>query len=853
MRDHYEYKEAMFVNSLFKDFLIDELHMKPWNNDSTRDIICLEFNFGSRSYQKELEHLHSTAYNAWIEYKLSKIHNDKYLMSKKYNKRKKISELLELAYENKHSYVPYPKEEIRRINYNDGVTVEYVKRDKNGNIKKTEKIHYKMLYRSTGKAKKGSCMFIVDKYYEKARNYLYMGIELAEENPMLVEIGAYAPLTSSAIIDKIKINPKNILILKDIDKTFKTKVISVETDEQKHCRARAIDDYELKNTIFDGQALIDSSIFPSWGNGYILLRHHFCKMAAFCSNIQKFFKDYFKDEYYTATVDDMFGNTHYVKDIELITTDNAMKWLKFDVSYDYWCDWVYKNNCMFGIVKTAHESKLGDVQKMSYQMVNSLDESIMENVTKESIGYVNKLKSDDKEFLDYLWKNRNFSNDYEALVALCNQNMDFTRSSYFRERKKAIIKAYVLNMKTGKLIQNAENLVIVGSPYAMLLYGATGCPDAVDMDDTFCYEKGTVQCYTERFNDGDYLAFFRSPFNAKNNLIYLHNTYSDEMKEYFNFGKQIIAINMIGSDVQDRGNGLDMDSDSGYTTNQSDVVEHAKKCYQDYPTIVNNIPKSSKRYENTMDSFAAIDNGLAASQTDIGESSNLAQLAQTYAATYPEETKYQDYVCILSVLAQVAIDNAKRQFDITLSDEIKRIKDDMDIKDNGYPEFWKLIKRNFKGKINKELHCPMNYLCNIEFDNFRSDLTTLPMSYFFLQSELDENRVKCKKVETLIQEYSLNLLSYNSSDENIIDRSEDYLLLRSDFEDLINDIRKTYISKNYLGLTSWLLARAFSLTSGTKRNSHTIKSTISKNKSVLIKILFDINKDNLLKCFSNNM
>mgnify|MGYP003299405485 CR=1 FL=1 len=39
---------------------------------------------------------------------------------------------------------------------------------------------------------------------------------------------------------------------------------------------------------------------------------------------------------------------------------------------------VYENNCMFGIVKTAHESKLGDVQKMSYQMVNSLDEKIME-------------------------------------------------------------------------------------------------------------------------------------------------------------------------------------------------------------------------------------------------------------------------------------------------------------------------------------------------------------------------------------------------------------------------------------------------------------------------------------------
>ena len=51
-----------------------------------------------------------------------------------------------------------------------------------------------------------------------------------------------------------------------------------------------------------------------------------------------------------------------------------------------------------------------------------------------------------------------------------------------------------------------------------------------------------------------------------------------------------------------------------------------------------------------MDDYAKIDNGLAKSQTDIGESSNLAQIAQTYACNFADE-KYQDYVCILSILA----------------------------------------------------------------------------------------------------------------------------------------------------------------------------------------------------------
>ena len=241
-------------------------------------------------------------------------------------------------------------------------------------------------------------------------------------------------------------------------------------------------------------------------------------MAAFSTNIQKFFQDYFGDNYQSATIKDMFGVEHFAKDIELITTDNSMKWLKFEKTYDYWCKWVHNNGCQFGIVKTAHQSKLGSMQKMSYQMINSLDISTMDEVAKESIAYINKLKTDNNEFLNYLKLNSNFSNDYEVLIALCKHNSDFLQSSYFRNRKEYIIKSYILNFKSGKVLQNADNLVIVGSPYAMLLYAATGQESSVDKDDTFFIEEGTIQCYTERFNSNEYLAAFRSPFNGRGNM-----------------------------------------------------------------------------------------------------------------------------------------------------------------------------------------------------------------------------------------------------------------------------------------------------------------------------------------------
>lgn len=287
----------------------------------------------------------------------------------------------------------------------------------------------------------------------------------------------------------------------------------------------------------------------------------------------------------------------------------------------------------------------------------------------------------------------------------------------------------------------------------------------------------------------------------------------------------------------------DQDSDFGYTTNQTDIVEHARRCYQEYPTIVNNIPKSTKVYENTLESFAEIDSSLAKSQLDIGESSNLAQIAQTYDCSF-DDPKFKDYVCILSVIAQIAIDSAKRQFDVDTTEEIKRIKKDMDVKHNGYPRFWSVIKRNFnKNHINHSLHCPMDYLCNLNITRYRSMDKTEPMSHFFVKHKLDIHRKTSKRIEEMITQYSLKVYEAQSSGSD-----GDFLLLRSDFENLVAAIRNVNISKNYVGLMSWLLDRAFSITPDVSRNKM-LKSRLNANKSLLTKVLYEINPKAFLSCF----
>lgn len=832
MRDNYDYTEAMLTNSLFTDFLLENgLSVK---NDCTRDVICLDFNYGTRGADDEIKHLVKRAKEARLQYKIAKSFNSEDAI-KKFNARKKIASLYLDVKNNPDKFKKVSKDEIRTYFYNNGVPITYHTR------KGDETIIYRMLYRTPGKAKAGKCMFIKEKLYKKARNFLYMGIKLKKRNAPIVEIGAYSSLITSTIVGKIRIKPEEILVLPDFDSKLKTNIVAIKTDKEKHCYAERINDYEVKNTIFDGQGLIDSSIFPEWADGYVLLRHHMCKCAAFCTNLQMFFKDYFTDDYEKATVKDMWGNDVRVKNIKLVTTDQSMKWLKFDLGFDYWSEWVRKNDCMFGIVKTAHHSKLGNVQRMSYQMINSLSEEIMPNVIDKSIRYIERLKTDDYIFLEYLERTANFSNDHEVLVALVKQNPDFLRSEYYRERKRDIIRAYVLDFKNGRSIQNADNLTIVGSPYAMLLHSVGEDPEN---DPTFKTEKGCIQCYSERFADKEYLAEFRSPFNSRNNMGYLHNNLHPLIKKYFNFGKLCVAVNMIHTDFQDRNNGADQDSDSIYATNQEDIVSHAKFCYENYPTIVNMIPKEKNHYDNTMDNFADIDNKLAAAQLAIGESSNLAQLSLSYTYNFDDD-KYSDYVCILSVVAQAAIDNTKRTFDIDIPSEIKRIKKELDITESKYPKFFSIVKKNFKNEnINKSLKCPMNCLYDVEIAKVRDSRPPISMSEFFTPVPLDSERKKCKQVEKMIEKYSLQVYQYN-----IDQKSDEYLVLKYDFYKMVEDIRAMYISKNYKALMSWLINRAFLITPDIRCNQKTIRTKLNKNRALLLKTLYTVNADLFLECF----
>ena len=570
-RDRYDYTEAMLHHSLFTQWLRHNGMKTDKNDESTRDIICIDFQFGCRGYDEELSHLKEMRKNAG---------NDE-------EKLKLVDELEKRTIERKDLYHHLSKDDLRRIFYKDGVSITYeFINNKNGEIK-SEIIEYKMLYRNPSKAKMGQVMFIRKELYKKAYNWITMGLgkKLPRKNAKIVEISAYAPLSTSSIEGTVHIPIDDVLVLKDQDSFFHTiadivrakdydiqiekkvdgkKVI--ETITKKRCVVER-EETDVMNELWDGMALIESSVMPEFCNGMALLRNHFFKACAFRTHIQDFLQDYCREngiDYSTYKIKDMFGNYHIAKNIKIITTDNACKIKKFadlidgtfSGIYDYWCDKVREDGCIFGIVKTDHPSKLGERQQLSYQMINTLpcSKEDIYNITQTSVDYVELLKEDNDEFEKFLRKNATAVNHYEMLADLYNWNHEFANSKMWKTDKSSIINGYVAKLKKGKIMVEGDNLTVCGNPYGLLLH-AVG--EDWNNDPTLQQEDGAIQVYTPRFKDGEYLCGIRNPHNSANNLGYFHNVHHPLMKKYFKFSNNIMAVNCIHTDVQARMNGMD--------------------------------------------------------------------------------------------------------------------------------------------------------------------------------------------------------------------------------------------------------------------------------------------------------
>ncbi len=542
-------------------------------------------------------------------------------------------------------------------------------------------VNYCRMKRSTGSARVGKCLFVNESLFKPLLKFSSGNIELKPGQEVdLAAYEGYISLPSSSIIDTLPISPKNILLINDYDSVFREDVI--ETHDENGWLKTTEKNCEIANSIWDGQSLMDISLFGDYSEyGMVLLRNLMFKSCCFNCNIQQWFK-----ENNISDISQLNGVTRATKieDVKLITTPNSIKYLKFD-TLDNWLDNLYPN---FGVVK--HDKKThffgGCLVQTHYQLLNTLQMSKDEVVEflQESLDFAQMLRDRPEVVRHYIKYpeidelkplTRPMCSKNDVVYNLMCINDNFTKTKYYQEFLIDLLKSYYKNLKNGHVYVNGNYSTLLGNPIEMLQQ-AIG---------TFVGESqiGIGNIHSTRFEYDKTLLASRSPHVTIGNIWLPNNSENNMIDYYLNLTNEIICINSIGENVLQRLSGADMDSDTVLLTDNEILIRVAKRNYYLYKTPTSFVSARKVKRYYTPEQQADLD--IKTSVNKIGEIINLSQELNSllwdkvYCGANYEDIKELYYdICQLDVMSGIEIDKAKKEFVIDNSKELDKLRQKYD-------------------------------------------------------------------------------------------------------------------------------------------------------------------------------
>ena len=239
-----------------------------------------------------------------------------------------------------------------------------------------------------------------------------------------------------------------------------------------------------------------------------------------------------------------------------------------------------------------------------------------------------------------------------------------------------------------------------------------------------------------------------------------------DLLRYFNLTPNIICVNAIESNIQQRLNGCDYDSDSMLVTNDEWIIAGVTGCYDILKVPVCKAePIGKTDYDNTPRSLAALDQTIA--KNKIGEIVNLSQFLNCllWDGLFTEQGEhhpmdiYHD-ICILAVLSGMEIDKAKRLYSADSTKVLSRLRHYRQNykRDHGgdLPAFYKYIVGDETpdvGENNAHLEAPMAFVHDAvaAFSGRAAYTRTLPLSEIFELDATDTGANDTHKKQNIIK------------------------------------------------------------------------------------------------------
>ena len=567
-----------------------------------------------------------------------------------------------------------------------------------------EGIKYVRFKRSSGSSRVGKCLFINERLYNAMHEWEMCGIQVDEGQDIdLAALEPYIALTLSSIIDTIEIKPENILVVDDYKSVFHERAIATRLVDGR--LVSQPEDVEISNSIWDGQSLMDRSLFGEYSNkGMLLLRARFFKSCCFNANIQQWFADHG-----IKKVSQLNGYTRArkIEDVKLITTPSSIKYLKFG-TLDHWLDTL---ETTFGVVKYEKKTHFfdGRMVQTHYQLINTLQMTYeeVEQFIKPSLDYARMIKTDPavlRHQISYQYQSpddtfytKAVTSKNDIIYRLLGMNDRFAKTKMYRNFCNDLIKSFIKNLRCGHVLVRGNYSTLCGNPIEMLKMSIG------QFDGSSIIEKNTVHC--EMFESGKELLGSRSPHVTIGNILVTRNVIRPEIARYMNPTNEIVYVNSIQENLLERLSGADFDSDTMLLTDNEILVTAAKRNYENFPVPTKLVESAMRNRRYTNREKADLD--IKTSVNKIGEIINLSQELNSIlwdrinkGASVDDVMELYCDISQLDVMSNLEIDSAKRENPANNTRELQLLKKKYDVRDKKNrhirPLFFKYID-GYKG------------------------------------------------------------------------------------------------------------------------------------------------------------
>ena len=426
---------------------------------------------------------------------------------------------------------------------------------------------FKRFVGTSGGLKKNSIIYVSSDIITELNKRCECGRKM--DIPMVpAKYETYKALTCSA--SQPICEPRGILVVSDCTIKIRdiVKIIDDSGDNPEPIVSDPVE-MELENNVCDGFNLCTPEymerIAESLGTDYVpsgvCLRNAWLKGMLYPFPIIEFADEIAGGDY---MVQDIWGDWHDIRDIDLILNESSLKlWKCYDSIDDYIAAY-RKNGYGFSVTKMS-PNILEDQRMTNYQYLQSYD------LTDEDI----------RELCEptIKWLKDSMGGDYESTLHFLGINDQVEKNSWqealFLDKRilddpfiiKSIhrmIRLKIDEAKIGKLIVNGNYQLASGDPYIFMEH-------VFSMDPKGLLQKN--ECYSQYWADLNVneIVAFRSPMTVHNNIRKCTVVKNDNTARWYRYMTTIFIINGFDSFCAAE-NGCDYDGDLIFTTNNAVLI-----------------------------------------------------------------------------------------------------------------------------------------------------------------------------------------------------------------------------------------------------------------------------------------